>query len=299
MESNLKKKYQNLANLVGTTPLVKISDRVYGKLETYNPSGSIKDRMIAYLLGSALECGEITSETILVEATSGNTGISLSMFGAALGLKVLIVMPSNMSEERKQMMRAYGAEIIDAPPSDFTAAISLREEICKSNSNAWSPMQFENTENIDCHRYVTGPEIHDQVLKIGEWSAFVSGAGTGGTMSGISKFISKHSPNTKTVLMVPEESAKLHGIQGVNDGEDFLLDKDTIDVQIAVSTKEAIQCARRIAKDHGLLVGISSGANVLAAEQFVAKNNPAGVVITMLCDRGERDMTIFSENESI
>ena len=281
------------------TPLVKISNNVYGKLETYNPSGSIKDRMIAYLLGNALNNGKITSETILVEATSGNTGISLSMFGAAMGLKVLIVMPSNMSEERRQMMRAYGSEIIDVPPSDFKAAISLREEICKSNIHAWSPMQFENSENIDCHRLVTGPEIYDQMLQMGEWSAFVSGAGTGGTMSGISKFIAEHSPNTKTVLMVPAESAKLHGIQGVNDGEDFLLDKDTIDTQIAITTKDAVHRAKRIAREHGLLVGISSGANVLAAEQFVAKNNPTGIVVTMLCDRGERYMTVFNENESI
>lgn len=298
MKSNLKKKYQDLANLVGSTPLVKISDRVYGKLETYNPSGSVKDRMIAYLLGNALKHGKITSETMLVEATSGNTGISLSMFGAAMGLKVLIVMPSNMSEERRQMMQAYGSEIIDVPPSDFKAAISLRAEICKSNINTWSPMQFENSENIDCHSFVTAPEIHEQVSQIGEWSAFVSGAGTGGTLSGVSRFISENSPNTKKVLMVPAESAKLHGIQGVNDGEDFLLDKRTVDMQIAITTKDAINCAKRIARDHGLLVGISSGANILAAEQFVAQNNPSGIVVTMLCDRGERYMTIFSENES-
>lgn len=204
-----------------------------------------------------------------------------------------------MSEERRQMMKAYGAEIINVAPSDFKAAIALREEICKSNVNAWSPMQFESLGNIDCHRTITGPEIFSQASEIGVWSGFVSGAGTGGTLSGVSRFIIENNLMTKKILMIPSEDAKSHGIQGVNDGEDFLLDKEIIDVQLRISTSDAIQRAKEISKDLGLLVGISSGANVLAAERFVLESNPAGIVITMLCDRGERYMSIFNKDEGI
>ena len=292
----LIQRYHKISKLVGQTPLVRISDNIFAKLETYNPSGSVKDRMISFLVGKALERDEITKDTVLVEATSGNTGIALSMFGSALGLSTIIIMPSNMSPERKQMMRSYGAKIIDVPPSDFKSAIELRTKMCESDSTFWSPMQFENQENIECHRTLTGPEIASQISKHGEWSAFISGAGTGGTLSGVQKYISDTGLQTKSILMKPLEDSANHGIQGVNDGGDFLLNKSSIDLEISVSTSEAIDRATRLAKETGLLVGISSGANIVAAENYVADMRVTGNVVTMLCDRGERYLSIFNKH---
>lgn len=279
-----------LSRIVGDTPLVRISEKIYGKLETTNPSGSVKDRLVAYIVSHALEKKEITIRSRLIEATSGNTGISLSMIGADLGLPVTIIMPSNMSEERRQMMRAYGAEIIDVAPSDFQAAIDLKKEMMAQDDRWWSPNQFSNPVNIDCHFYTTAPEIHKQAGP--SWSAFVHGAGTGGTIMGVKRFIDSRQLNVKTCLVVPEE--ELHGIQGIGDGQDFLVNRDKIDDVCVISTQDAIQRAKRIAQDTGLLVGISSGANVLAAERWVEQNDPEGVVITMLCDRGERYMSIYN-----
>lgn len=284
-----KKEKKLLQNLVGNTPLVKISDKIYAKLETYNPSGSIKDRMISYIVDKAVKSGEITPESKFIEATSGNTGIALSMVGAAMGREVHIIMPSNMSAERIQMMEAYGAFVHKVGPSDFKGAISKRDEMMRESSSWWSPKQFSNPVNVETHRLVTGPEIHQQVVGLGEkWSAFVSGAGTGGTMMGVSEYINDNGLNTKTVLMVPAESAADHGIQGVNDGADFLLDRRRVNFISEVKTGAAIDRAKKLAKEQGLLVGISSGANILAAERWVENNSPEGIVITFLCDRGER-----------
>ena len=275
---------------------MKISDNIYAKLETYNPSGSVKDRMISFLVGRAIDRGDISESSVFVEATSGNTGIALSMFGAALGISTIIIMPSNMSLERKQMMRSYGAKIIEVGPSDFKGAIDLRMKMCESDNKFWSPMQFENQENIDCHKMITGPEIANQIALHGEWSAFISGAGTGGTLSGVQNYIRTSGLNTKTILMSPLEDATHHGIQGVNDGADFLLDKSSIDLEISVSTEEAIERAMRLSKETGLLVGISSGANIVAAENYVANFEVKGNVVTMLCDRGERYLSIFNKH---
>ena len=292
METSLK---NSIFQLVGNTPMVKISDRVYGKLETYNPTGSVKDRMISYILSDALLSEEINSGTHLIEATSGNTGISLSAFGASLGMKVTIIMPCNMSEERKSMMRTYGAEIIEVGPSDFKGAIALREQMVKEDPNAWSPHQFENELNVMCHAYTTGPEIAKDIsVSYVDWSAFVSGAGTGGTMMGVQHFLSSNGHhNVECVLTVPAEDAETHGIQGINDGADFLLEREEVDLIEEVKTQDAIDRAQRLAKELGLLVGISAGANVLAAEKYVKEKDPDGVVVTMLCDRGERYMSIY------
>jgi len=279
-----------LTRVVGNTPLIRISEKIYGKLETTNPSGSVKDRLVAWIVEHALRSKDITASSKLIEATSGNTGISLSMIGADLGLPVTIIMPSNMSEERKQMMRAYGAEIIDVAPSDFQAAIDLKKEMMEQDKSLWSPNQFSNPTNIDCHFYTTAPEIHKQAGP--SWSAFVHGAGTGGTIMGVKRYIDSRNLNVKTCLVVPEE--EVHGIQGIGDGQDFLVDRDKIDDVCAISTQKAIERAKQIARETGLLVGISSGANVLAAEKWVLENDPPGVVITMLCDRGERYMSVFN-----
>ena len=179
--------HTRLDNICGATPLIKVSDRVYGKLETYSPTGSVKDRFISYTIRKALLRGDINQDTILCEATSGNTGIALSAVSASLGLKCVIFMPSNMSEERRHMMQVYGSEIIDAPPHDFQSAIEMRNEFIEKTPNVWSPMQFSNLENVECHMNETGPEIAKQAGPA--WTAFIHGSGTGGTIEGIRKFL--------------------------------------------------------------------------------------------------------------
>ena len=278
---------------MGKTPLIQITDKIYVKLETYNPSGSIKDRLVYYLLKNAVNIGAVTEKSRLIEATSGNTGISLALFGAVLNLDTTLIMPCNMSDERKAMMKRYGAKILEVGPSDFSAAITLRDKMCNEDSDFWSPRQFSNPMNIHCHMVTTAPEIHRQIGT--QWSAFISGAGTGGTMMGIRRYLEKTSLDVEVVLMTPLESAHEHGIQGVNDGKDFLLDKSSINCEFKVSTSAAIDRSLRMAKEHGLLVGISSGANVVAAERYVAEKNPSGSVVTLICDRGERYNSIFNK----
>ena len=174
MTNVLSSEAQQFMRSVGNTPLVKIGPGLYGKLETANPTGSVKDRMISYVVTQAISKGEIKNTTLLVEATSGNTGIALAALGAAMGNPVQIVMPANMSEERKQMMRAFGASIHEVADSDFEAAIQKRNEILTHVDDSWSPFQFENKDNIRCHREKTGPEIYDQMPGLDSWSAFVS-----------------------------------------------------------------------------------------------------------------------------
>ena len=282
--------HTRLENICGSTPLIKVSDRVYGKLETYSPTGSVKDRFVSYAVRKALMDGDITDSTILCEATSGNTGISLSAISASLGLQCIIFMPVNMSEERRQMMRMYGAQIIDAPHSDFDRAIEMRDEFIEQNKNTWSPMQFSNPENIKCHMTVTGPEIAKQAGPA--WAAFIHGSGTGGTIEGIRRFVKSERLPVKVVMVVPKE--KLHGIQGIGDGRDFLASPSLVDETISITTQSAIDRAKLFAKETGILVGISAGANILASEQWVKENDPLGIVVTMLCDRGERYMTIYN-----
>jgi len=274
-------------SLCGNTPLINIKDNIWAKLETYNPTGSVKDRMIAYVVNKAMKKGQINKETILCEATSGNTGIALSAMAASLGLKCKIFMPINMSDERKQMMSAYGAELVFSEPSDFFEAIQMRDDFLLANENAWSPNQFHNPDNIECHYSITAPEIYHQVSS---WSAFVHGSGTGGTMMGVRNYIDDAGLSTKTFLVVPAEEK--HGIQGINDGADFLVDRHRMDDIVVISTEAAINRAKQFNKETGILVGISSGANILAAEK-VSNTIKDGQIVTMLCDRGERYMSIY------
>ena len=278
-------------NICGATPLIKVSDRVYGKLETYSPTGSVKDRFITYADRRALLRGDINESTILCEATSGNTGIALSAAAASLGLKCVIFMPENMSEERRSMMRVYGAEIVSTPPSDFEYAIAMRNKFVEEHDNVWSPNQFENEENIQCHMNETAPEIAKQAGPA--WAAFIHGSGTGGTIEGVRRFVTSERLPVEVHMVVPAEEK--HGIQGIGDGRDFLADPEKMDGQIVISTQDAINRAKSFAKNTGILVGISAGANILASERWVQKNDPLGIVITMLCDRGERYMSIFQE----
>ena len=281
-----------MKHLIGNTPLVKISDKIYAKLETYNPSGSIKDRMAYYIITQAIKRGELKKGDTIVEATSGNTGIAMSMLGASLGYPVIIIMPRNMSEERKCMMRVYGAEIIEVGDNAFKDAIALRDEMCANNATYFNPRQFSNIHNIHCHFDTTGQEIIKQTNVI---SAFIAGSGTGGTLMGVAAAFRAKNIKAKIIQVQPEESNATHGIQGINDGEDFLLDKSILDGVIYVKTADAIKRAKRLAKENGLLVGISAGANVLAAEQWVAENNPEHPVVTILCDRGERYFSCYED----
>jgi len=283
---------KNIKKIIGNTPLVKISDSLYGKLETYNPSGSVKDRMVSYIVRKAYESREINDKTFLCDATSGNTGIALSMIAASMRLPCFIFMPKNMSEERRQMMKVFGAQVLDAPDDDFSAAIEMRDMFLAENKHAWSPMQFSNPKNIECHRDVTAPEIHMQVMKEEKkWSAFIHGSGTGGTIEGVRQYFLKNNLETRVCMTKPSTSP--HGIQGIADGREFLAKESDMDEVLEVSTEEAILRSKRFARETGLLVGISSGANIVSSERWIKENNPKGIVVTMLCDRGERYMSIY------
>jgi cysteine synthase A len=281
-----------LSEKVGQTPLIKISEKIYAKFEGSNPSGSIKDRMATYIINHAEENNLIKKGDTIIEATSGNSGIAFAFLAAERGYHCKIVMPRNMSEERKQMLRLYGAELIEVDDGKFDDAIALRDKL--SIENGWfNPKQFNNPLNIEAHQKTTAVELLHQHTE--EISAFIDGTGTGGTLMGISSILKIHHPEIKTVAVEPAESPVmsggepgLHGIQGIGDGSKFLVDLNKVDEIIIISTEEAKERARALAKEKGLLVGISSGANILAAERFVEKYQPKGNVITILCDRGER-----------
>ncbi len=289
---------QKLSSEVGQTPLLKISDRIFAKFEGQNPSGSIKDRMATYIINDAEEKGLIKKGDTIIEATSGNSGIAFAFLASERGYKCIIIMPSNMSEERKQMLRLYGAELIEVEDGKFDDAISLRDKLAKENGY-FNPNQFHNPLNIEAHLKGTGVEIlHQHTSKI---LAFIDGTGTGGTLMGISRILKMYHPNMKVVAVEPAESPVmsggqpgLHGIQGIGDGSKFLVNLDEVDDIIIISTKEAIERAKRLSKEQGLFVGISSGANILAAERFLEKNTELeGNIITILCDRGERYLSCF------
>jgi cysteine synthase A len=280
-------------NQVGHTPLIKVGRQLYAKLETVNPTGSIKDRIIKYIVERAIKAEQITSDTTLVEATSGNTGIALAALGASLGLHVKIIMPGNMSEERKSMMRIYGADIIEVADSDFEAAISMRNEMVADG--CWSPMQFENSLNIECHRNTTAIEIINQLPQSTKFSAFVSGAGTGGTIMGIRELLIARGLDTQVCMVKPAEPSHLHGIQGISDGANFLANPDLCDHIFPIRTVDAHDRALEFAKTHGVLIGISAGANLLASEIYIEKYNPSGSVVTILCDRGERYLSRYTK----
>lgn len=299
-------KNKQFSKISGNTPLIKISDNVYGKLETYNPTGSVKDRMISYVIDDAIRNNLINEKTILCEATSGNTGIALSAVAASLGLKCKIFMPSNMSDERKKMMKVFGSEIIESPPNDFEHAINSRDDSISNIKHAWSPMQFSNPKNIECHKTITAPEICKDTCGISKnLSAFIHGSGTGGTIEGVRQFFKDKNATRcwgkcqfklsgqcpKIIMVVPDEEK--HGIQGIGDGKDFLANPSNMDEVIKIKTQDAIDRAKRFAKETGILIGISSGANILASERWNRDNNPPGIIVTMLCDRGERYMSIY------
>jgi len=287
---------------VGNTPLIKLSEKLYGKYEALNPGGSIKDRPVKYILDNAEELGILKrgSGQTIAEATSGNTGISLAMMCAERGYKCQIVMPSDMSEERKKMLKFYGARLYEVEAGNFDEAIKVKNDMCAYDG--WFTLnQFDNPLNIECHLNTTFMEILNDTY-FDNVSAFIAGTGTGGTLMGVQKGFEKLGTDTKIIAVEPSESPVmsggekgLHGIQGIGDGSKFLVDLNKVDEVITISTDEAKERALRLAKYNGLFVGISAGANVLASEQWIEQNKPGGVVVTILCDRGERYFSVLGE----
>ena len=287
---------------VGQTPLIPLEIDgvvIWGKAEFMNPSGSIKDRPIKNILNKAFENGLLSKGDTVVEATSGNAGISFAMYCAEMGLKCVIVMPSNMSEERKKMLRLYGAELIEVGPGEFDSAIKLRDEL--SVKNGWfNGNQFASPWNVEAHKEGTGVELLYQACanKI-KPSAFVLGTGTGGTLMGAGMTLKNYYSDMDVVAVEPSESPVMsggepgiHGIQGIGDGSKFMVDLSFVDHIITVSTDDAIQMSRRLAKDYGIFVGISAGANVLASIRYGQKFDKTNI-FTILCDRGDRYLSIL------
>lgn len=288
------KKFSLLA-AIGNTPLIKIGN-VYAKLESVNPSGSIKDRVALEIIEAAEREGKLAKGDTIVEASSGNTGISLAMVAAVKGYKMIVVMPENMSEERVQMMKAFGAELILTSKSgSLKEAIEKAEEIGE-RPNTFIARQFSNPSNVKAQEK-TGAEI---LREIGAVDAIVAGVGTGGTLMGVSNVIRKVNPGLKVIAVEPEEAAVMfggsdvrireHKIQGIGDGFiPKIIDMDRVDDVFTVGSEEAINMSRRLFKECGLLVGISSGANMLVALEVAKKYDK---VVTFLPDRGERYLSM-------
>lgn len=289
---------------IGHTPLVKINRilptgtgaKVLAKMEFTNPGGSVKDRPGLAIIRAAEASGALQPGGTIVEATSGNTGVALCMVGAALGYRVVISMPSSMSVERRQLMKAYGAELLLTDPAGgMAAAVKAAGDYLANHPEAVFAGQFDNPANPEIHYRTTGPEIWEQTE--GHVDAFVAGVGSGGTVSGVGKFLKEQNPEVWVVAVEPAESALLstgqagaHKIQGI--GANFVPDnyeRATVDEVITVTSNDAIETARKAATQEGLLVGISSGANLAAAAALAARPEFAGkTVVTLLPDTGER-----------
>lgn len=285
-------KYQSALEIVRNTPLINI-EGIYAKLETTNPTGSIKDRMAHFIINEAERRGELKRGSKIIEVTTGNTGIAFAMICSVKGYEFTAIMPEHMSIERRKMMEAFGAKIILTPKEEnIIGAVRKYDEIVSKNPDAWLPRQFQNPDNIKAHELGTGPEILKDLPGI---DAFVAGMGTGGTLIGVGRALKKTNPKVKVFGIEPFESAVLngkepgfHNIQGI--GEGFvpkIIDdnRDLIDDVLMVKTEDAIKMAKMLAKKHGLLVGTSSGANMLAALELKKRFK---TVATILPDRGER-----------
>ncbi len=291
-----------ILDLIGNTPLIRvpslISQPIYGKAEFLNPGGSVKDRVAKHLIECAEKEGLLKPGSIIVEATSGNTGIGLALAGVQKGYKVVIVMPESMSEERKKIIRALGAELVPTPAAkSIGGAVAKAAEILARNPNAWHVNQFGNLHNPEIHYQTTGPEIWEQMD--GRVDALVAGVGSGGTLQGVGSFLKEQNPAVKLIAVEPEGASallgeepglhKIHQIQGIGDG--FIpdvLDTSLFDDVLCVSDDDAIYTTRMLARRCGLLVGTSSGANVFAARKVAEDMGPEARVVTILADRAER-----------
>jgi cysteine synthase A len=284
----------NILELIGNTPLLQLKgERIFAKAEFLNPGGSIKDRVALAMLEAAQRDGKLNKDSIITEPTSGNTGIGLALVGRLMGYKVRIVMPEGMSEERKKLIKALGAELVLIPDEEgLTGAVRTVEQMAAEDSKIFVPQQFENPENPRVHYEQTARELWRQMG--GNIDCFVAGVGSGGTLQGVGKFLKEHKQNVKIIAVEPENRSALlghepglHQIQGIGDGFiPAILDVSLVDDVVEVSDDDAIETTRQLGKDFGLLVGISSGANVWAARKLLKKIK--GNITTVLPDRAER-----------
>jgi cysteine synthase len=296
---------RTVLDLVGDTPIVELrripaaGTIVLAKLESKNPSGSVKDRPALAMIEAAEADGKLTDGSVVVEATSGNTGIALAMIAAVRGYRCVLVMPEDMSVERRRIVRAYGAEIVITPADQGMAgAVAEAERIASRTEHAFMPRQFENGANPAAHERTTAREI---LVAAPDLAAFVAGVGTGGTLTGVGRVLKRERPHVRVVAVEPTKSAVLsdpsgepglHAIQGLGAGfVPKVLDREVIDEVVTVTDVAADKMARRLAREEGLLVGPSSGANVHAACEVASKllrDGVRGSIVTMLCDGGER-----------
>lgn len=297
--------FNSLAELVGNTPLLKISNyskkknikaNIFVKLEYFNPAGSAKDRIAKNIIETAEKNGELKENSVIIEATSGNTGIGIAALGSAKGYRTIIVMPENMSEERKKLMRGFGAELVLTDKAlGMKGATDKAEELKKQIPNAIIARQFENAANPEAHYKTTGPEIWNDID--GKVDIFVAGIGTGGTISGVGKYLKEKNPDIKIIGAEPYESQLItkgtagpHKIQGI--GANFVpktLDLSVVDEIIPVLSDDAIRSSKDLAISEGALVGISSGAALRAAEIIAEREeNNAKNIVVLLADTGER-----------
>lgn len=295
--------YNNITETIGRTPLVKLNSLTEGleatvlvKLESFNPANSVKDRIGLAIINAAEESGALKPGGTIVEATSGNTGIALAMVGAARGYNVVLTMPETMSNERRVLLRAYGAEIVLTPgAAGMQGAKDKADEIVAQRDNAILARQFENPANPKIHRETTAKEILEDTD--GNVDIFIAGFGTGGTVTGVGQVLKEHNPEAQIYTVEPEASPLLtsgkagpHKIQGI--GANFIpevLDRKVLDDVITVSNEDAVAYSRKLATEEGILGGISTGANIKAALDLAAKPENAGkTIVTIVCDFGER-----------
>ena len=297
--------YSSVCDLIGKTPLVLLENyknecgacaSLMGKLEAMNPAGSAKDRVAREMIEQAEKAGKLTADAVMIEPTSGNTGIGLAAIAAAKGYRLIITMPETMSRERQMLMRAYGAELILTPgEAGMSGAISKAEELAASLPNAFVVGQFTNPANPDAHRKTTGPEIWEDTD--GKVDIFVAGVGTGGTVTGVGEYLKSQNPDVRVIAVEPADSPVLsggkagkHGLQGIGAGfVPEILNTEIFDEIVRVTTEQAYEASRLLARKEGLLVGISSGAALYAATEIAKREENKGKhIVVLLPDTGER-----------
>ena len=310
----MAKIYTSAAGLIGRTPLLELTNlekkyglkaRILAKLEYMNPAGSVKDRIALAMIKDAEKKGLLTPQSVIIEPTSGNTGIGLASVAAARGYRIIIVMPDSMSVERRQLMKAYGAELVLTPGAQgMKGAIAKADELAAEIPHSFIPGQFVNPANPEAHYTTTGPEIWEDTD--GTVDAFVAGVGTGGTITGIGRYLREKNPAVRIVAVEPKTSAVLstgvagkHGIQGIGAGfVPAVLDTGVYDEIIPVADEDAFATGRLVGKNEGVLVGISSGAAVWAALQLAQRPEMAGkTIVVLLPDTGDRYLSgpMFAE----
>ncbi len=295
---------QTTLDLIGNTPVVKLNRltaegdaEVWGKLESANPGGSVKDRICLAMIEAAERDGRLRPGDTIIEPTSGNTGIGLALVAAVKGYRLVLTMPETMSSERRSLLTAYGATLVLTPDSKgMHDAVRTAEDLLEREPNAFMPQQFSNPANPDAHRRTTARELLAQFPRI---DAFVAGVGTGGTITGVGEVLRETMPGIRIVAVEPASSAVLshrepgfHKIQGIGAGfVPDILDESVYDEVITVSDEEAAACTRRLAREEGILVGISAGANCCAALDVARRLGHGKTVVTVFCDTGERYLT--------